>query len=127
MARRQPADQGDRHRHGQHRLRPVDLFESHRALFEREIPAFENLTALDRLPPTGAFVIALPMKITGGSGAPLRAVGILRCRSLTRTENTRIPAATINAELAELAETRTVPVASSQITTARLHALHFYM
>jgi kynurenine formamidase len=52
-------------------------FESHRALFEREIPAFENLTALDRLPPVGAFVIALPMKIAGGSGAPLRAVGIL--------------------------------------------------
>jgi kynurenine formamidase len=53
------------------------LFESHRVLFEREIPALENLTALDRLPPVGAFVIALPMKITGGSGAPLRAVGIL--------------------------------------------------
>ena len=53
------------------------LFESHRVLFEREIPAFENLTALDRLPQVGAFVIALPMKIAGGSGAPLRAVGIL--------------------------------------------------
>ena len=53
------------------------LFESHRALFEREIPAFENLTALDRLPPVGAFVVALPMKITAGSGAPLRAVAIL--------------------------------------------------
>jgi len=53
------------------------LFESHRLLFEREIPAFENLTALDRLPAVGAFVIALPMKITAGSGAPLRAVAIL--------------------------------------------------
>ena len=52
-------------------------FESHRVLFEHEIPAFENLTALDRLPPVGAFVIALPMKIAGGSGAPLRAVAIV--------------------------------------------------
>jgi kynurenine formamidase len=52
-------------------------FESHRALFEHDIPAYENLTALDRLPPIGAFVVALPMKITGGSGGPLRAVAIL--------------------------------------------------
>ena len=29
-------------------------------------------TQLDRLPPTGAFVVALPMKIGGGSGGPLR-------------------------------------------------------
>ena len=53
------------------------LFESHRVLYERDVPAFENLTALDRLPATGAYVIALPMKIGGGSGAPLRAVAIL--------------------------------------------------
>jgi kynurenine formamidase len=53
------------------------LFESHRALYERNIPAFENLTNLDRLPVRGAHVIALPMKIAGGSGAPLRAVAIL--------------------------------------------------
>ncbi len=53
------------------------LYESHRVLFEHEIPAFENLTALDRLPAVGAFIVALPMKIGGGSGGPLRAVGIL--------------------------------------------------
>ena len=46
-------------------------------LFAAEIPAFENLAALDRLPPTGATLIALPMKIAGGSGGPLRAVAIL--------------------------------------------------
>ena len=56
---------------------PSTLFESHRALYEHDIPAFENLTALDRLPITGAYVIALPMKIGGGSGAPLRAVAVL--------------------------------------------------
>jgi kynurenine formamidase len=53
------------------------LFESHRALFAKDIPAFENLTNLDRLPARGAHVIALPMKIAGGSGAPLRAMAIL--------------------------------------------------
>jgi kynurenine formamidase len=46
-------------------------------LYERDVPAFENLTALERLPVTGAYVIALPMKIGGGSGAPLRAVGLV--------------------------------------------------
>jgi kynurenine formamidase len=53
------------------------LFESHRILSEAEIPAFENLTSLDRLPARGAIIIALPMKIGGGSGAPLRAVAVL--------------------------------------------------
>jgi len=52
-------------------------FESHRTLYERNIPAFENLASLDRLPPTGAYVVALPMKIRGGSGAPLRAIALL--------------------------------------------------
>ena len=53
------------------------LFESHRVLYERDVPAFENLAALERLPVTGAYVIALPMKIGGGSGAPLRAIALL--------------------------------------------------
>ena len=52
-------------------------YESHRILYERDIPAFENLTNLDRLPPRGAFVVALPMKIKGGTGAPLRAVAMI--------------------------------------------------
>jgi kynurenine formamidase len=52
-------------------------FESHRTLFAQDIPAFENLASLERLPARGANVIALPMKIAGGSGAPLRAVAIL--------------------------------------------------
>jgi kynurenine formamidase len=53
------------------------LYESHRILYERDIPAFENLTNLDRLPPRGAFIVALPMKIKGGTGAPLRAMAIV--------------------------------------------------
>ena len=53
------------------------LFESHRTLFSENIPAFENVANLDRLPPKGAFVIALPMKIKGGSGGPLRIVALV--------------------------------------------------
>jgi kynurenine formamidase len=53
------------------------LFESHRILFAADVPAFENLAQLGRLPATGATLVALPMKIAGGSGGPLRAVAIL--------------------------------------------------
>ena len=52
-------------------------FESHVALMTKNIPAFENVANLDKLPATGAYVIALPMKIRGGSGAPLRIVGLV--------------------------------------------------
>jgi kynurenine formamidase len=54
------------------------FFESHRVLFEQNIPAFENLANLERLPAKGFHVVALPMKIKGGSGGPLRAVAIVR-------------------------------------------------
>jgi kynurenine formamidase len=53
------------------------LFESHRALYERNIPGFENLTNLHELPARDATVIALPMKIAGGTGAPLRAIAFV--------------------------------------------------
>ena len=52
-------------------------FQSHVTLFEANIPAFENVANLDRLPETGATVIALPMKIKGGSGGPVRIVAFL--------------------------------------------------
>jgi kynurenine formamidase len=38
------------------------------------VPAFENLANLDQLPATGSFVVALPIKLRGGSGGPLRIV-----------------------------------------------------
>ncbi len=56
---------------------PSTLFETHRALFARNVPAFENLASLDALPATGFTVIALPMKIAGGTGGPLRAIAIV--------------------------------------------------
>ena len=49
-------------------------FESHVALYSANIPGFENVANLRGLPPVGAFVVALPMKIAGGSGGPLRIV-----------------------------------------------------
>jgi kynurenine formamidase len=52
-------------------------FESHQILFAADIPAFENLAQLEHVPATGAVLVALPMKIAGGSGGPLRAVAIL--------------------------------------------------
>ncbi len=52
-------------------------FMSHRILYERNIPGFENVANLDRLPATGAYVVALPTKIAGGSGGPLRIVAVV--------------------------------------------------
>lgn len=49
----------------------------HRIAAARNVPGLENLTNLDALPPTGAIVVALPMKIEGGSGGPLRAIAIV--------------------------------------------------
>jgi kynurenine formamidase len=48
----------------------------HRIAAARNVPGLENLTGLDRLPPRGATVIALPMKIEGGSGGPVRVVAL---------------------------------------------------
>ena len=49
-------------------------FASHVRLMKSNIPAFENVGDMDGLPPTGSTIIALPMKIEGGSGGPLRIV-----------------------------------------------------
>lgn len=53
------------------------LFGSHVTLFAANIPAFENVANLEQVPETGAHVIALPMKIQGGSGGPLRIIAIV--------------------------------------------------
>ena len=58
------------------------LFETHRILLAENIPAFENVASLDRLPETGAFIVALPMKIGGGTGGPLRMVGVIPAKSV---------------------------------------------
>jgi len=56
---------------------PSTLFGSHVVLCKADTPIFENLAGLDPLPEEGAFVVALPMKIAGGSGGPLRVLARL--------------------------------------------------
>lgn len=49
----------------------------HRIVNGADKPGFENLANVDRLPPAGATIIALPIKIEGGSGGPARIVAVL--------------------------------------------------
>jgi kynurenine formamidase len=56
---------------------PSRDFAVHRVAAGAGVPAFENLASLDALPATGAVVVALPMKIAGGSGGPLRAIALV--------------------------------------------------
>jgi kynurenine formamidase len=57
---------------------PSTEFRTHQILAKAELPGLENLTNLEEVPVRGAFVIALPMKIGGGSGAPCRVVALVR-------------------------------------------------
>ena len=52
-------------------------FETHRILAEHDLPVFENVAQLDRVPERGSHIIALPMKTKGGSGGPVRIVALL--------------------------------------------------
>jgi len=49
-------------------------FKTHQTLLGENKPGFENLANLDKLPAKGFYVVALPMKIGNGSGAPLRII-----------------------------------------------------
>jgi kynurenine formamidase len=52
-------------------------FIAHQILNGANIYALENVANLDRLPAKGARLIALPMKIKGGTGGPARIIAIL--------------------------------------------------
>jgi len=52
-------------------------FKSHVALLSDDVPVFENLANLHDLPDRGFDVIALPMKIAGGTGGPLRIIAVV--------------------------------------------------
>jgi kynurenine formamidase len=56
---------------------PSKDFPVHRVVNGANLPGFENLARLDRLPPRGAFLVALPLKIVDGSGGPIRAVALV--------------------------------------------------
>ncbi len=56
---------------------PSKDFIVHQVTAAAGVPALENATNLESLPEVGAFLIALPMKIQGGSGGPVRAVALV--------------------------------------------------
>ena len=56
---------------------PSEDFPVHRISAARNVAGLENLTNLDTLPPRGVTLIALPMKIGGGSGGPARVVALI--------------------------------------------------
>jgi kynurenine formamidase len=56
---------------------PSKDFMAHRILLDANVPVFENVAHLEQLPALGFTVVALPMKIGGGSGGPLRIIAIV--------------------------------------------------
>jgi kynurenine formamidase len=56
---------------------PSRDFIVHQIAGAANVPGLENVANLEALPATGAWVVALPMKIGGGSGGPLRAIAFL--------------------------------------------------
>lgn len=50
----------------------ANTYGSHVALMINNVPALENVANMEQVPVKGAHVFALPVKIRGGSGAPLR-------------------------------------------------------
>jgi kynurenine formamidase len=56
---------------------PSKDFRTHVILNGAGIYGLENMANLDRLPETGATLIALPMKIRSGTGGPVRIIAIL--------------------------------------------------
>ena len=53
-------------------------FKTHQVLYGQNIPGFENVANMDQLPVKGTYVFALPMKIKGGSGGPLRIIAWIK-------------------------------------------------
>lgn len=56
---------------------PATDFPVHRIAAVANVPGLENVAGLEALPPRGAILIALPMKIEGGSGGPTRVVALV--------------------------------------------------
>jgi kynurenine formamidase len=56
---------------------PSTDFPVHQLAAAANVPGLENLTNLHELPPSGAIVVALPVKIEGGSGGPARVIALV--------------------------------------------------
>jgi kynurenine formamidase len=56
---------------------PSKDFIAHQVINGANLYGLENVANLEKVPPTGATLIALPMKIKGGTGGPTRIIAIL--------------------------------------------------
>jgi kynurenine formamidase len=56
---------------------PSQDFITHQVLNGANVAGLENVANLDQMPDSGYLVLALPMKIAGGSGAPTRVVALM--------------------------------------------------
>lgn len=56
---------------------PSSDFPVHRVAAVANVPGLENVADLHELPATGAWVMALPMKISGGTGGPVRIAALV--------------------------------------------------
>ncbi|MHC5540666.1 cyclase family protein, partial [Singulisphaera rosea] len=56
---------------------PSTDFIAHQILNGAGVYGLENVASLEKVPDFGATLIALPMKIRGGSGGPTRIIAIL--------------------------------------------------
>jgi kynurenine formamidase len=56
---------------------PSSDFIAHQVLNGANKPGFENLANTDRLPATGAWIVALPLKIQDGTGGPARVIAVV--------------------------------------------------
>ena len=56
---------------------PSQDFVVHQIVNGANLYGLENLANLDKLPPKGAILVALPIKIRGGTGGPVRVIAIL--------------------------------------------------
>lgn len=56
---------------------PSQDFNVHQIAAAADVLGLENLAALEELPERGAWIVALPMKIAGGSGGPARVIALV--------------------------------------------------
>src|SRR5262249_26597995 len=56
---------------------PSKDFIVHQIASAASVPGLENLANLDQIPEAGAWIVALPMKIAGGSGGPVRIIALI--------------------------------------------------
>lgn len=56
---------------------PSRDFIVHRIINGADVYGLENVANLERLPPKGTTLVALPIKIKGGTGGPVRIIGLL--------------------------------------------------